>query len=292
MFWAVGSVLIAVGAKRLHVVPLNLVRCLVSTTLFWTLLQFYGGFRALATIPSSAWLWLVVSVLGLLVVGDTLYFRSMDLAGVSWAMPVASINPLWSVLLAAVLVGEPLSWSLFAGSLLVVAGIILVSRSSRQTAGELSASFVEEGESKRDPRAQRTGLVLALAASVLWAIGMVALKPASAGIPTVLVNSVRQPMAALMMLGLTLARRQGRELRGLDRQSWGIILLASLLGTGIGTFFFIAAIQMIGAGRTAVLTSTAPMMAIPFSMLWLRERPTRWTLIGTVLTTAGIVLVV
>jgi drug/metabolite transporter (DMT)-like permease len=71
-----------------------------------------------------------------------------------------------------------------------------------------------------------------------------------------------------------------------------LILLASFVGTAVGTLFFVMAIQTIGSGRTAVITSTAPLMAIPFSMLWLRERPTRWTLAGTFFTTAGIVLVV
>ena len=66
----------------------------------------------------------------------------------------------------------------------------------------------------------------------------------------------------------------------------------SLVGTGLGSLFFVLSIQLAGAGRTAVLTSTAPLMAIPFSMLWLHERPTRWTLAGTLLTTLGIVLVV
>jgi drug/metabolite transporter (DMT)-like permease len=64
-----------------------------------------------------------------------------------------------------------------------------------------------------------------------------------------------------------------------------------LAGTGLGSLFFILAIQLAGAGRTAVLTSTAPLLALPFSMLWLRERPTRWTLAGTLLTTVGIGLV-
>ncbi|MFN2183738.1 MAG: EamA family transporter, partial [Anaerolineae bacterium] len=100
LLWAMASVLLTVGARRIHVLPLNLIRCVISTAFFWTLLPFYGGLDALAAIPAAAWPWLVVSVLGLLVVGDTLYFRSMDLAGVSWAMPVASVNPLWAVLLA------------------------------------------------------------------------------------------------------------------------------------------------------------------------------------------------
>jgi transporter family protein len=281
LLWAIASVLITVGAKRLHVVPLNLIRCLVSTTFFWALLPFYGGVRALVAIPPTAWIWLAVSVLGLLVVGDTLYFRSMDLAGVSWAMPLANITPLWVVLLAAIFVDEALTWTLLAGAVLVVGGIALVSRSTSQSTGDRHT----------DPRTRRHGLLLALLTSLLWAVGQVALKPATAGIHSVVANSIRQPMGALMLLGLALSGGRWRALRHLDRRSWVVILLASLVGTGFGTLFFIIAIQMAGAGRTAVLTATAPLMAIPFSMLWLQERPTRWTLAGTVLTTVGIGLV-
>jgi uncharacterized membrane protein len=132
---------------------------------------------------------------------------------------------------------------------------------------------------------------MALVVSVLWAIGQVALKPASEGIDSIVANSVRQPLGMLMLLGLSLVRGRSRELRGLDGKSWAIIIIASLVGTGLGSLLFIMAIQMAGAGRTAVLSSTAPLMAIPFSMLWLSERPGRWTLVGTVMTTAGIVLV-
>ena len=130
LLWAMASVLLTIGARQIHVIPLNLVRCVLSTTFFWVLLPFFGGFKALATIPPTAWPWLVVSVLGLLVVGDTLYFRSLDLAGVSWAMPVASINPLWAVILAAVFIGEPLSWSLVLGALLVIGGVIGVKKTA------------------------------------------------------------------------------------------------------------------------------------------------------------------
>jgi uncharacterized membrane protein len=278
----VSSVLLTIGAKRIDVVPLNMVRCAFSTALFWSLLPFYGGFKALAAIPPSAWLWLVVSVLALLVVGDTLFFRSMDLAGVSWAMPVSSINPLWAVFLASFFVGEPLTWPLVLGALLVVGGVVLVSRSSGQTDSALPVS----------PSARRTGLLMALLVSVLWAVGQVSLRPATEGVHSVVANSVRQPLAMLMLLGLTTVRGQWHELKGLDRKSWGVILIASLIGTGIGTLLFIMAIQMIGAGKNSVLASVSPLLALPFSMLWLRERPTRWTMAGTVLTTTGLALVV
>ena len=280
--WAMASVLLTVGARRIHVLPMNLIRCVISPTFFWALLPFYGGLDALAAIPAAAWPWLVLSVLGLLVVGDTLYFRSMDLAGVSWAMPVASVNPLWAVLLAAAFLGEPLSWTLVLGAGLVIAGVVLVSRS---TMPEVVDRVV-------DPENRRRGILLALLVSVLWAAGQVALKPGTAGMHSVVANSVRQPMGMLILLGLTLRQGRWRALRKLDRRSWAVIGIASLVGTGAGSLFFVWAIQLAGAGRTAVLTSTAPLLAIPFSMLWLRERPTRWTLAGTLLTTTGIVLVV
>jgi uncharacterized membrane protein len=278
LLWALASVLLTVGTKRIHVLPLNLIRCVVSSVFFWTLLPFYGGLPALAAIPRTAWLWLIVSVLALLVVGDTLYFRSMDMAGVSWAMPVASINPLWAVLLAAFFVDEPLTWSLLAGTLLVIAGVVLLSRSRGQTtAGRLV-----------EPQARRTGLLLALTVSLLWATGQVALKPATEGMHSVIANCIRQPLGAFFLLGLSLRQGRWRAVRGLTWQSWMVILLASLVGTGLGSLFFVMAIQMAGAGRTAVLTSTAPLLAIPFAMLWLQERPNRWTVAGTLLTTMGI----
>jgi drug/metabolite transporter (DMT)-like permease len=278
LLWAFASVLMGWGTKRLHVVPLNLIRCIVSTTFFWSLLPFFGGLKAIAAIPVEQWLWLFLSVVALLIVGDLLYFRSLDLAGVSWTMPVASVNPLWAVLLAALFIDEPLSWSLLAGTLLVIAGLVLVSRSTNKT-GPV------------DHRRQRIGLLLALLTSVAWGVGQVILKPAAEGLDSVVVNSVRQPMAALMMLGLALARGRWKDLRDLDRRSWLTIGVASLVGTGLGSLLFVLAIQMVGAGRTAVLTSTAPLMAIPLAVLWLHEQPNRRTLIGALLATVGITLV-
>ena len=278
LLWAFASVLMGWGVKRLHVIPLNLIRCVVSTAFFWSLLPFFGGLKAVTAIEASQWLWLFLSVVMLLIVGDLLYFRSLELVGVSWAMPVASVNPLWAVLLAALFVDEPLSWSLFAGTLLVIAGIVLVSRSTNKD-GAVTG------------RRQRIGLLLALLTSVAWAVGLVILKPAAEGLDPVVANSVRQPMAAAMMLGLALARGRHKDLRELDRRSWLTIVGASLVGTGLGSLLFVLAIQMIGAGRTAVLTSTAPLMAMPLAVLWLHERPNRRTLTGALLATAGIILV-
>ena len=186
------------------------------------------------------------------------------------------------MILASIFVGEPFTWALLLGALLVIGGVVLVSRSTR-SAGSVG---------RANPHARRAGLLLALLVSVLWAIGQVALKPATAGVHSVVANSVRQPMGMLMLLGLALFQGRWCQLRALDKRSWAVIIVASSVGTGMGSLLFVLAIQTAGAGRTAVLTSTAPLLAMPFSVLWLHERPTRWTLVGTILTSVGIALVV
>ena len=281
LIWAVSTVLWALGTQRIHVIPLNLVRCLTATAFFWALLPFYGGFEAISAVSPIAWFWLILSVLTLLVAGDILFFRSIELAGVSWAMPVASVNPLWAVLMASFFLDEPLTWTLLIGTILTVIGIALVSGTGSRAAEP----------TPQDRRTHRRGVLVALAVSILWGVGQIILKPATEGINSVVANSIRMPIGVVVMLFLTLWRGRWRELQGLDRRTWGILLLASLIGTGMGSLFFVYAIQLAGAGRTAVLTSISPLLAIPFSMLWLRERPTRWTLLGTLLTTVGVALV-
>jgi drug/metabolite transporter (DMT)-like permease len=282
LLWSIASVMLTVAARRIHVLPLNLVRCATAALFFWVLLPWFGGLDALGGIAGLAWLWLVVSVLANLVVGDTLYFGAMHLAGVSWAMPVAAINPLWSVLLAAAFLDEPLSWGLVGGALLVVAGVVCISRTTDQ----------DSRGSSGDRGRWRKGMLLALATSILWAIGNVTIKLAATGVEAVVVSAARQLLAAGLLFSACLPRGRWREPKGLDGRSWAILLFASLLGTGVGALLWVMSIQQIGAGRSSILIATAPMLAIPFSVLWLGERPTRWTILGTVLTAAGIVLVV
>ena len=66
---------------------------------------------------------------------------------------------------------------------------------------------------------------------------------------------------------------------------------ARIIGTGIGSVLFIYAVEDIGAAKTAFLTTSAPVFALPMGVLMLNEKLTPRELIGTVATIAGIWLV-
>jgi len=81
------------------------------------------------------------------------------------------------------------------------------------------------------------------------------------------------------------------ELKRIDRQSLWLLLATGILGWGVGAVLYSAAVQLLGPSKTAIIGATSPLFAAPLSWLFLHERPTRYTVLGTVLTVVGIVLV-
>ena len=76
---------------------------------------------------------------------------------------------------------------------------------------------------------------------------------------------------------------QGRDL--------ALITAVGILGTGMGSVLYIFAVAEAGAARAVILNSISPLIALPLSMLVLRERPTGRIGAGTLLCVAGTFIV-
>jgi drug/metabolite transporter (DMT)-like permease len=63
-----------------------------------------------------------------------------------------------------------------------------------------------------------------------------------------------------------------------------------LLGYGVGGIAYVAAMQRLGAGRTVLITSLTPVFVLILSVLFLKERPTPQSLIGTLICVVGVML--
>ena len=89
-----------------------------------------------------------------------------------------------------------------------------------------------------------------------------------------------------------MTRGRGEQpLRQLTPRGIAIVALAGVLGTGLGSILFIYSVDEIGAAKTAFLTTSAPVFALPMGVLFLSEKLTPRVLIGTAITIAGIWLV-
>ena len=87
-------------------------------------------------------------------------------------------------------------------------------------------------------------------------------------------------------------RGSRQEVQRFTRRTLVLCLLAGVLGWGLAGSFYALSIQYAGPAKAAIIGASAPLFAVPLSWLFLGERPTRYTVVGTALTIAGVLLVV
>jgi drug/metabolite transporter (DMT)-like permease len=102
-------------------------------------------------------------------------------------------------------------------------------------------------------------------------------------------NSIRLPTVALVLLVVS-AGMNSLKPREYGWRSIGIVGSAGVLGIGIGSLLFLFAIQVTGAAKTAALSSTSPLFAVPLSAVFLHERLTIPVVLGTILCVVGVIL--
>ena len=94
--------------------------------------------------------------------------------------------------------------------------------------------------------------------------------------------------AALWLANLAAFRRSAFAF---PRRDSVIIVVAGLVGLGLGSLFFLYAVQTAGAAKTAALSSISPVFTGVMAAVFLAERFNRSMALGTVLTALGAVLV-
>jgi drug/metabolite transporter (DMT)-like permease len=216
-------------------------------------------------------------------IGDTLYINGLGILGVTRSFPITnSAYPFLTFLLAILLLGEDVTWYLPIGGVLIVAGITWIVLEQRRADAQnpVRVDLVR-------------GLIFAVAAALAWATATVWLRGQQGNLDAIGAASLRIPAASLAVW-VTIAMTGGANkstIRDIAPRSIIIVALAGLLGTGLGSVLFIYAVEDLGAARTAFLTTSAPVFALPMGVVFLSERITPRVVAGTLLTIAGIWLV-
>ena len=292
--WSATSVLLRHLAQRLDPFVLNGLRALLGAALVVVWFLAAGAPGAGTFTPMRILLLVAAIVVGGLI-GDTCSVVALRLVGVGRTVPVTCSFPIFTMLFAFLFWGEAPPPLAILGALLVVgAGALLSLPEPRFGHGRLPA----RGTAKRVPevaRRHRTlGLLLATVTAAVWGLEVILTATAAEGMTTLAVNAVRVPLAALLSLSVAL-RRPGaldsaeRVLRN-PRTRW-LLILGGVLGWVLVGTLYVESIKLVGATFTAIIGATAPLYAAPLSALFLREPPSRLTLVGTILAVAGVILV-
>jgi len=280
--WALNGLLLRTQSEKVPPATINAVRCAIAGVMFWFFLPFDAPLAALLQVPLREWGLLFISVTIGIGVGDTLYLVALKEIGISRSIALSGTFPLTTMLWETVLLQQPPSRSLILGSLLVVAGVVLLSRQSRAPADK------EDDLSVR----LKFGVFLSLAASLFWGLSSVLLKPAIAHLTLVQANAVRMPMVALFLYFFRILPSDKESLSVFDRRSFLVVAGTGVLGMGLGAYLFLYAINHSEVARAVTLTSTAPFFGMIMGVLFLREKLTVRLVLGMVCCMTGVWVVV
>ncbi len=288
LVWASSTIMLRGQSAKFGAVAVNAWRTLFAALCFAVIFAFTRNVDHLTAIPLSALAALVGSVVIGMVIGDVLQINAMLRIGVARAMPISACFPLFTILIAAAVLGEPITLRSLLGAVLVIAGVILVALPQRGTVDEAQNDATQRAAASRF---YWIGVAMAFGAAICWSCSTTFTRIAVREIDVITSNTVRLPISALIsfMIGM----RQGTiSPRRFAPRNWLILILVGLFGTAGGGFLWLTAVSLAGASKTSIISGASPIFGMIGAIIFLHERPGRRGIAGALLAFAGIVLVV
>lgn len=206
-------------------------------------------------------------------IGDTCYFRSLELIGVSKAVGITCCYPLFVTFISFFVLGEPLTLPLVMGTTVMIGGLLMLK----------FGGGVEEG-----PKGQRTawvGFFLALFTALCWASTMVLQRWLLTvyDLPAATVTLWRAYFLFAFSWGIwALRTRKKPEERGrllnFPGRVWRYAFIAGVFGLAAGGYTFAEAVKIIPVSVATPISATSPLIAAGMAVFIFKEsmRPVQW----------------
>lgn len=279
-FWACASILFARAGETTGPVALNLVK--TACGLLLTLVTVAALNDALWPALEHRELgWLALSgVLGL-TVGDSAFFVAINKMGPRRAMLLWALVPPMTAALAWPVLGEVLGLGSVVGAGLTLAGIAWVLMERTATSPVSRAALM-------------VGLSFGLIAVLCQAVGSVLAKMAGAQLDALTLSLVRLAFGTAGLLVQVAFQRLGGQVWSLlgSRKVLLQVVFATLIGTYLGLWLSMIALQRSLAAVAATLTATSPIFVLPLARIFLKETLTSRGVLGAGLAVLGVAVLV
>lgn len=290
--WSFTSIFFTLAGRRVGPPVVNRTRLLIATLLVIALHWITLGQPVPLGAERFRWGWLALSGLIGFVIGDSFLFQAFVLIGPRLSMLLMALAPVFSTLLGWVILRETLTPVELLGIALAVAGTALVvtdrPRTHEPTPDPATLDAAER------PRQYAVGLLFGLGAAVGQASGLFFSKLGLVGdFPALSGSLIRLIVATVAIWIITVASRQVRptvdKLRA-DPRALLILSGGAVTGPVLGVWLSLVAVKKAPLGIAATLTSLAPVLLIPISYVFFKERIGLRAVVGTLIAVAGTVV--
>ena len=280
VLWAVSVQIFSAPIERHGARAVNLFKCTFAAVLLALTLLITGGWDDFGGASTSDLMLVALSGLVGLTVGDTALFVAVNRIGAHRSLLLQTTAPIFAIALAWPM-GERLSGGQWLGSLVILAGVVLVLTGASSTAGEKASRI-------------GVGVAVGVLAAFGQGAGVVIAKAGMVSVPVIPATFLRLGVGAVGLVVVALATKSLRQAvrAWSDRETLPRLATASLFGTYLAMLLMMAGVAWAPASVAAVLLATPPIFGLIVESAIARQWPSVRGLIGTVIAVGGVALLV
>ena len=271
---------------------INLVRSTLGLISFSIIILINNQLPILYSVLLNIITLILLVISGLLgqAIGDTIYFYSQKLVGVSIALPISFSFPVWTSIYAILFLNQFLTFHSVFALLLILIGVVMFSLSDIRSEDEIKDEFGINNKKVS------LGIFLAVLSANAWALGAIAADLAfkTISLDSNLANFLRFFPAIILMFFMqksALGKNNNQELDKSQRFkaiNLVYLILGSIIGTIIGAFLFLEGINLLGSAKASIFYATSPLFATPLAVLFLKEKLSVKIILATIIMILGI----
>ncbi len=276
VLWSGTSIAFSEASKLLGSSLVNLIR-MVAGIIFLTLTLL--AFNIETSLNNTQWVYLIISGVVGIAIGDAFLFKSFDLIGPRLSMLMMSVAPIIAAILAFFFLNENLSLWGVVGIVITFIGIFIViaqkqektERKSTKAIGVLCAFFAAAG--------QGSGLIFA---KIAFNEG-----PINGFFATF----VRLSASLIVFYPiLIMSKRLKNPIEKIKKSRKGLIysLVGAFIGPYLGITFSLIAISNTYVGIASTLMSTVPIIMLPIVYFFYKEKLSLSSILGAVVAVLGV----
>ena len=278
--WTISALFYKKALEGAKPISANILRLAVTGGLLLLVVVVVGRLGVLTGISTELFVLAAVSGIIGLGVGDTLYFVSLKSIGVSRAVPLTCIYPLFSLLWAVLVFGEQITATVALGAIVIVLGVLSLSQSSQKD--------VREG------RKVMLGVVIAIVTAMLWSVSISLMDLAVKEVPDLdhafIVSTMRVATIGGLMLAVSPLLDRRMSFVKVRRKMAAASIIGGVFALGIGWFLLSYSFTLTSQAISVPISSTTPLFSTLAAVLLLREKVTVRNAFGSAMIVLGIFL--
>lgn len=255
LFAGITSILAKMGIRNTDSNLATALRTTVVLVFSWLMVFVTGAQVGLGEISPRAALFLVLS--GLATGASWIfYFRALQLGDINRVVPIDKSSVVLTVLLAFLLLGEPVSPMKAAALALIGAGTLLM---------------IERKPSQGGGQSKRGWLLCAVLSAVFASLTSILGKIGIEGVNSTLGTAIRTGVVLVMAWVIVLYQGRQREIRAIDGRSWAFLVFSGV-ATGLSWLCYYRALQTGPASVVVPLDKLSIVVTVAFARVCFGER--------------------